>query len=132
MAEFLTEQKLVPPTIAPSSVSSPPVAKSNDKRYVLGVSCFYHNSSAALISDGKLVAAADEERFTRVKNDRRFPQLAINYCLEEAGISAEDLAAVAFYDNSGLTFERILQGIMAIDQPAAERMCREQFPNGHA
>lgn len=128
MAEFLTEHKLVPPVTTPNPPSTPPTTKNSDKRYVLGVSCFYHNSSAALICDGKLVAAADEERFTRVKNDRRFPQLAINYCLEEAGISAEELAAVAFYDNSGLTFERILQGIMAIDQTSAERMWSRAVP----
>ncbi len=95
MAEFLSEQRLVRfPSEGKASLSAKPVSKTGDKRYVLGVSCFYHNSSAALICDGKLVAAADEERFTRVKNDRRFPQLAINYCLEEAGISAGELAAV--------------------------------------
>jgi len=57
-----------------------------DSKYVLGISCFYHNSAASLIRDGEIVAASEEERFSRVKNDRRFPHNAINYCLEEAGI----------------------------------------------
>ncbi|MCY2966476.1 MAG: hypothetical protein NT069_23075, partial [Planctomycetota bacterium] len=70
---------------------------------MLGISAYYHNSAAALIRDGKIVAAAEEERFSRQKNDRRFPRQAINYCLEEAGISQHDLAGVGFYDNAGLT-----------------------------
>jgi carbamoyltransferase len=80
---------------------------------ILGVSCFYHNSAAALIKDGKIVAAAEEERFTRVKNDRRFPNHAANYCLEEAGIHQNELAAVVYYDNAPLTFERILHTVLA-------------------
>src|SRR5262249_2155166 len=81
--------------------------------FVLGVSCFYHNSAAALIKDGKIVAAAEEERFTRVKNDRRFPYSAANYCLEEAGIHQNELSAVVYYDNAPLTFERILHTLVA-------------------
>lgn len=76
--------------------------------YVLGLSCFYHNSAACLLRDGEIVAAAEEERFTRVKQDRRFPSLAINYCLEEIGINVDDLASIAFYDDPNLTFERLL------------------------
>jgi carbamoyltransferase len=76
--------------------------------YILGLSCFYHNSAACLIKDGEIVAAAEEERFTRVKNDRRFPHYAANYCLEEGGIHQQDLAAVVYYDNASLTFERVL------------------------
>src|SRR5262249_50797013 len=59
--------------------------------YILGISCFYHNSAAALIKDGEIVAAAEEERFTRVKNDRRFPDSAANFCLEQAGIHQKHL-----------------------------------------
>lgn len=129
MHQFLEDRELIPES---QKVSRPDPPKSTatgaDKRYVLGVSCFYHNSSAALICDGKIVAAADEERFTRVKNDRRFPQQAINYCMEEAGISQHELAAVAFYDNSGMTFERILQGIMAVDHDSASEMWTRAVP----
>ena len=75
---------------------------------ILGVSCFYHNSAASLVRDGEIIAAAEEERFTRLKNDRRFPHEAINYCLEEAGIDSRELDAVVYYDNAALTFERIL------------------------
>ncbi|TWT81159.1 Decarbamoylnovobiocin carbamoyltransferase [Planctomycetes bacterium CA13] len=129
MHKFLEQRNLVPKTPQVSRpVTTSKIRTDAEKHYVLGVSCFYHNSSAALICDGKIVAAADEERFTRVKNDRRFPQQAINYCMEEAGISQHDLAAVAFYDNSGMTFERILQGIMAVDHDSASRMWAKAVP----
>jgi carbamoyltransferase len=82
--------------------------------FVLGLSCFYHNSAAALIKDGKIVAAAEEERFTRIKNDRRLPYNAANYCLEEAGIHQNELSAVVYYDNAPLTFERILHSLLAL------------------
>ena len=81
--------------------------------WVLGLSCLYHNSAAALVQDGRLVAAAEEERFTRVKNDRRLPAQAINFCLEQAGLQPEDLAAVVYYDNAYLTFERLLHTLAA-------------------
>ncbi len=96
--------------------------------YVLGLSCFYHDSAAALVKDGKIVAAADEERFSRVKNDRRFPQLAANYCLEEAGIHQQDLAAVVYYDNAALTFERILHTLAAI-APKGEAAWSRMIPS---
>ncbi|MDH3626369.1 MAG: carbamoyltransferase [Acidobacteriota bacterium] len=76
---------------------------------VLGVSAFYHDSAAALVRDGEIVAAAQEERFSRKKHDDRFPVNAIEYCLREAGISAEELDAVAFYDKPLLKFERLLE-----------------------
>jgi len=76
--------------------------------YVLGVSCFYHDSAAALLKDGKIIAAAHEERFTRKRHDEAFPENAVNFCLTFAGIKAEDLTAVAFYDKPFLKFERIL------------------------
>ncbi len=76
--------------------------------YILGISCFYHDSAAALIQDGRLVAAAMEERFTRKKNDSGFPEKAIAFCLKQAGIQAEDLDYVVFYEKPLVKFERIL------------------------
>ena len=76
--------------------------------YVLGISCYYHNSAAALIKDGNIVAGVEEERFTRVKFDDDFPKNAINYCIEEAGISPKDISSVVFYDKSILKFDRLL------------------------
>ena len=76
---------------------------------VLGLSCWYHDSAAALVRDGEIVAAAQEERFTRRKHDAEFPTNAIAYCLEEAGLAAENLDAVAFYDKPLLKFERLLE-----------------------
>jgi carbamoyltransferase len=78
-------------------------------QYVLGVSAFYHDSAACLLRDGVIVAAAQEERFTREKGDDSFPSKAIEYCLATAGIGTDDLAAVAFYDKPLLKFERILE-----------------------
>ena len=82
--------------------------------YVLGISCYYHDSAAALLKDGKVVAAVEEERFSRQKNDDGFPKLAIDYCLKEEGISGNDLACVAFYDKSILKFERLLDNYIAV------------------
>jgi carbamoyltransferase len=96
---------------------------------ILGISCFYHNSAAALIRDGKIVAAAEEERFSRVKNDRRFPHRAINYCLEEAGLSQRDLTAVAYYDNSALTFERLCHSLAAVDRKTSAKMWNTIMPS---
>ena len=76
---------------------------------VLGISAFYHDSAAALIEDGKLVGAAQEERFTRKKHDAGFPQNAVEYCLDEAGIKLADVDYVAFYDKPFLKFERLLE-----------------------
>ena len=76
---------------------------------ILGISAFYHDSAACVVQDGKIVAAAQEERFTRKKHDLRFPQHAIDYCLEEAGISPDQLDLVAFYDKPLLKFDRILE-----------------------
>jgi|CZKU01.1.fsa_nt_gi carbamoyltransferase len=75
---------------------------------VLGISAFYHDSAAALVVDGKIVAAAQEERFTRTKHDPSFPALAIDYCLREAGLDADQLDYVGFYDKPLLKFERML------------------------
>jgi len=70
--------------------------------YTLGISCYYHDSAAAILRDGQVVAAVEEERFSRKKFDDGFPKLAINYCLKEAGITAREIEAVAFYDKSVL------------------------------
>lgn len=80
---------------------------------ILGLSCFYHDAAACLVRDGRIVAAAQEERFTRVKHDPSFPRHAVDYCLAEAGITAADLDAVAFYDKPFLTFERLLETYLA-------------------
>jgi len=81
--------------------------------YILGISCFYHDSAAALIKDGKIVAAAQEERFTRKKHDFNFPSNAIESCLKQANITKDDLAYVTFYDKPLIKFERILETYLA-------------------
>jgi len=80
---------------------------------ILGISAFYHDSAAALVVDGRIVAAAQEERFSRKKQDYRFPQQAIEYCLQEAGISATELDLVGFYDKPLLKFDRLLETYLA-------------------
>lgn len=80
--------------------------------YILGISCFYHDSAAALIKDGKLVAAAEEERFSRIKHDSDFPSKAIRFCLEHAEISEKDLDYAVFYEKPFHKFERILMSSM--------------------
>jgi carbamoyltransferase len=78
-------------------------------RAILGISAFYHDSAAALLVDGRLVAAAQEERFTRTRHDAGFPTQAIRYVLDEAGLRYDDLGAVAFYEKPFLKFERLLE-----------------------
>jgi carbamoyltransferase len=80
---------------------------------ILGVSAFYHDAAAALVRDGEILAAAQEERFSRKKHDPRFPRHAINYCLEEGFLDARDLDAVVFYENPVLTFDRIVKCLLA-------------------
>ena len=82
--------------------------------HILGLSAFYHDSAACVLRDGEIVAAASEERFSRVKGDARFPQHSVDYCLREAGINADQLAAVAFYDKPLLKFERILETYLSV------------------
>ena len=77
--------------------------------YLLGISAFYHDSAAALLHDGEIVAAAQEERFSRKKHDPAFPHQAVSYCLEEGGVSLDELDAVVFYDKPFLKFERLLE-----------------------
>jgi carbamoyltransferase len=81
--------------------------------HLLGISAFYHDSAAALVRDGEIIAAAQEERFTRKKHDERFPENAVRYCLEAAGIKASDLDAVIFYEKPLLKFERLLETYLA-------------------
>jgi carbamoyltransferase len=76
--------------------------------YILGISCYYHDAAAALLQDGMLVAAAEEERFTRIKHDYSFPTNAINFCLRQGGITSKDLDYVVFYEKPLQKFERIL------------------------
>ena len=79
---------------------------------ILGISCFYHDAAAALVVDGNILAAAQEERFTRKKHDPNFPFHAVQYVLREGGLSLQDLDYIAFYDKSFLKFERILESIL--------------------
>jgi carbamoyltransferase len=81
--------------------------------HVLGISAFYHDSAAALVEDGKTIAAAQEERFTRKKHDSEFPRNAIRYCLAEGGIKLSDVDLVVFYDKPFLKFERLLETYVA-------------------
>lgn len=81
--------------------------------YILGLSCFYHDSAACLLHDGEIIAAAQEERFSRVKHDARFPAGAVAYCLKEAGITIKDLANIVYYDKPIPTFDRLLTTYMS-------------------
>lgn len=83
------------------------------KTYVLGISGYYHDSAAALLQDGKILAAAQEERFTRKKNDNRFPKNAIQFCLKEAGIKLEEVSLIVFYEKPLLKFNRLLKTYLA-------------------
>ena len=80
---------------------------------ILGISAFYHDSAAALVVDGEIVAAAQEERFSRIKHDPDFPRHAVDYCLEAAGLRPEQLDYVGFYDRPLLRFERLLETYLA-------------------
>jgi carbamoyltransferase len=80
---------------------------------ILGISAFYHDSAAAIVVDGQIIAAAQEERFTRIKHDADFPVKAIEYCLQEAGIQPQDLDFVGYYEKPLLKFERLLETYLA-------------------
>jgi carbamoyltransferase len=95
--------------------------------HILGVSCFYHDSAACLVRNGEILAAAQEERFSRIKHDPRFPRQAIRYCLEEAGISIREVDYVVFYDKPFLTFERLLMSYLAV-APKGLRSWLEAMP----
>jgi carbamoyltransferase len=94
---------------------------------ILGISAYYHDSAAALVVDGEIVAAAQEERFTRIKHDHRFPSRAVEYCLAEAGLSPAGLDYVGFYDKPLLKFERLLETYLAF-APAGYRSFAASIP----
>src|SRR5277367_1069502 len=94
---------------------------------ILGISAFYHDSAAALVSDGRIVAAAQEERFTRKKHDARFPKNAVSYCLKEARIGLGDVDFGVFYDKPFLKFERLLETYLAF-APRGFRSFRMALP----
>lgn len=92
---------------------APQPARSAEEVNILGISAFYHDSAACLVRDGVIVAAAQEERFTRKKHDAGFPKHAVDYCLREGGIGIEDVQYVAFYEKPFLKFDRILHSYLA-------------------
>ena len=77
--------------------------------YVLGLSCYYHDSAAALLKDGEIISAAQEERFSRKKHDSSFPKNAVSYCLKSQKISLSDIKEIVYYEKPLLTFERLLE-----------------------
>ena len=81
--------------------------------YILGISAFYHDSAAALIKDGQIIAAAQEERFTRKKHDSKFPHNAIKFCLKEGSISGSEISYFVFYEKPFLKFERLIETYLA-------------------
>src|SRR5580692_6549007 len=83
-------------------------------RNILGISAYYHDAAAALVVEGKIVAAAQEERFTRKKNDPDFPRLAAQFCLHHAQLAPAQLDAVVFYDKPVLKFTRLLETYLAV------------------
>ena len=78
---------------------------------ILGISSFFHDSAAALICNGKIIAAAQEERFTRIKHDAKFPHNAINYVLNEVNLSLDQIDYIVFYEKPFLKFERLLENL---------------------
>src|SRR5437870_4875181 len=80
---------------------------------ILGISAFYHDSAAALIEDGEIVSAAQEERFTRIKGDASFPHHAIGWCLDDAGLMIDEIDHVVFYEQPVIKFERLLTSYLA-------------------
>ena len=91
---------------------------------ILGISAFYHDSAAALLVDGQIMAAAQEERFSRIKHDSEFPVQAIKYCLQEAGLSVEDLDYVGFYDKPILKFDRLLETYLSYAPAGFKSFCK--------
>lgn len=91
---------------------------------IIGISALYHDAAAALVVDGEIIAAAQEERFTRIKHDLRMPVHAIEYCLREAGIKKEDVELVVYYDNPLLTLDRYMKNILAAGDDCADVMER--------
>ena len=94
--------------------------------HILGISCYYHDAAAALLRDGQLVAAAEEERFSRVKHDSGFPKASIQFCLETAGISSQDLDYVVFFEKPFRKFDRILMSVLQT-YPRSWKVFRESM-----
>jgi carbamoyltransferase len=94
--------------------------------YVLGISCYYHDAAAALLQDGMLIAAAEEERFSRVKHDYRFPKNAIRFCLDQAGIEGREIDYVVFFEKPFRKFDRILMTVLQT-YPKSWRVFRESM-----
>lgn len=88
--------------------------------YILGISALYHDSAACLINDGEIIAAAQEERFTRIKHDQSFPLNAIQFCMEAGQVTADDLEAVVYYDQPLLTLNRVMNNVAALGEAAGE------------
>jgi carbamoyltransferase len=91
---------------------------------ILGISAYYHDSAACLVVDGKIVAAAQEERFTRIKQDASFPTQATAYCLRDANLSIEQVDYVAFYDKPLAKFERLLETYLAFAPAGFVSFCK--------
>src|SRR5215475_59750 len=94
--------------------------------HILGISCYYHDAAAVILRDGQLVAAAEEERFSRVKHDFGFPKLAIEFCLRQAGITAGDLDYVVFYERPFRKLDRILSSVLQT-YPQSWKVFRESM-----
>ena len=106
------------PITAPSDARRAPESRVTAPMYILGISSHYHDAAATLLKDGMVVAAAEEERFSRRKHDASFPILAIRWCLESQGITIDDIGLIAWYEKPFVKFERILRSHL------------ENFPRG--
>ena len=103
-----------PPTTSRFSPSVSVRKETAKSQYILGLSAYYHDSAAALLKDGEIIAAAQEERFTRKKGDADFPRHSVEFCLRQAGITVDDVALVGFYDKPLLKFERIFETYLGV------------------
>lgn len=106
--------------------SSHPIPRTNPLN-ILGISAFYHDSAACLLVDGKLIAGAQEERFTRKRHDPDLPIQAIHYCLKAGGLTANDIDVIAYYEKPFLKFERILESVIA-NAPASYGAAMKALP----
>lgn len=98
-----------------------------EDNYILGISAYYHDSAAAILKNGEIIAAVQEERFTRKKGDARFPIDSVSYCLNEAGIDISELDYVVFYESPFLKFDRLMETYISF-WPAAKKLFTESFP----
>ena len=94
--------------------------------YILGISCYYHDAAAVLLHDGQLLAAAEEERFSRVKHDFGFPKNAIQFCLDTGGIRRQDIDYVVFFEKPFRKFDRILMSVLQT-YPRSWKVFRESM-----